>query len=134
MAAAKPDVVFHLAAQSFVPEAFTNLAGTFSNNVVGQINLFEALRGCGRMAGVLVVGSWRGIRSRPADEDPVRQSKCGCGPATPTRSARSRRISWDYDLEQLSPARNPRARLQLRRRKDRATRSYWPISRGRWPR
>lgn len=39
----RPDVVFHLAAQSYVPKAFADPAATLSNNIVGQVNLFQAL-------------------------------------------------------------------------------------------
>jgi GDP-4-dehydro-6-deoxy-D-mannose reductase len=41
--AAKPDKVFHLAAQSFVPTSWRLPAETFQINAVGQINLFEAI-------------------------------------------------------------------------------------------
>jgi GDP-4-dehydro-6-deoxy-D-mannose reductase len=39
----KPDRIFHLAAQSFVPASWRLPAETFAINAVGQINLFEAL-------------------------------------------------------------------------------------------
>lgn len=40
----RPDYVFHLAAQSFVPTSWTAPADTLVNNLVGQLNLFEAAR------------------------------------------------------------------------------------------
>lgn len=40
----KPDKIFHLAAQSFVPTSWKLPAETFSINVIGEINLFEAIR------------------------------------------------------------------------------------------
>lgn len=40
----RPDLVFHLAAQSFVPTSWLAPAETLMNNVLGQINLFEAIR------------------------------------------------------------------------------------------
>jgi len=40
----RPDYVFHLAAQSFVPASWTSPAATFEINVVGSCNLFEAIR------------------------------------------------------------------------------------------
>ena len=43
LAVAKPDKVFHLAAQSFVPTSWKLPAETFAINALGQINLFEAL-------------------------------------------------------------------------------------------
>ena len=40
----KPDKIFHLAAQSYVPASWESPAETFSTNVVGQANLFEAVK------------------------------------------------------------------------------------------
>jgi GDP-4-dehydro-6-deoxy-D-mannose reductase len=42
--AVRPDKVFHLAAQSFVPTSWTAPAATLTNNIVSQVNLFEAVR------------------------------------------------------------------------------------------
>lgn len=39
-----PDRVFHLAAQSFVPTSWTAPEETLTTNVIGQLNLLEALR------------------------------------------------------------------------------------------
>ncbi len=43
----RPDLVFHLAAQSFVPTSWVAPAETITNNVIGQLNLFEAVRRAG---------------------------------------------------------------------------------------
>lgn len=40
----RPDLIFHLAAQSFVPASWTSPAVTLETNVVGPANLFEAVR------------------------------------------------------------------------------------------
>lgn len=40
----RPDVIFHLAAQSFVPSSWTAPNETLTTNVSGQTNLFEAVR------------------------------------------------------------------------------------------
>jgi len=40
----KPDVISHLAAQSFVPDSFTNPIITVETNTIGTLNLFEAIR------------------------------------------------------------------------------------------
>lgn len=40
----RPDYIFHLAAQSFVPASWTSPAVTLEINVVGSANLFEAVR------------------------------------------------------------------------------------------
>jgi len=40
----KPDKIFHLAAQSFVPASWESPSETFEINIVGQCNIFEAVR------------------------------------------------------------------------------------------
>ncbi|UHA72288.1 GDP-mannose 4,6-dehydratase [Paenibacillus sp. 481] len=40
----KPDLIFHLAAQSFVPTSWNSPIDTIHNNVAGQLNIFEAVR------------------------------------------------------------------------------------------
>ena len=53
----RPDYVFHLAAQSFVPTSFADPWGTLQNNIRAQLNLLEAVRQSGRETRVLVIGS-----------------------------------------------------------------------------
>src|SRR3972149_9523240 len=43
----KPDYVFHLAAQSFVPTSWVSPSVTLEVNIVGSANLFEAVRQAG---------------------------------------------------------------------------------------
>lgn len=40
----RPDLIFHLAAQSFVPTSWNSPVDTITNNVAGQLNIFEAVR------------------------------------------------------------------------------------------
>ena len=40
----RPDYIFHLAAQSFVPTSWKAPVETMMTNIVGQINIFEAMR------------------------------------------------------------------------------------------
>lgn len=54
---AKPDVIFHLAAQAIVSEGYENPAKTFETNVMGVVNLLEAVRQDGRDIPTLVVSS-----------------------------------------------------------------------------
>jgi GDP-4-dehydro-6-deoxy-D-mannose reductase len=53
----KPDYVFHLAAQSFVPSSFADPWDTLENNIQSELNLLEAVRRSGREVWFLVVGS-----------------------------------------------------------------------------
>ena len=43
----KPDYIFHLAAQSFVPTSWVAPGETLSTNIIGQVNIFEACRELG---------------------------------------------------------------------------------------
>lgn len=43
----RPDFIFHLAAQSFVPTSWTAPADTLSSNIVAQSHIFEACRALG---------------------------------------------------------------------------------------
>lgn len=42
--AMEPDVIFHLATQSFVPYSFEDPAYTFDVNITGSVNILEAVR------------------------------------------------------------------------------------------
>lgn len=44
MLSVRPDLIFHLAAQSFVPASWTSPSSTLEINIVGSANLFEAVR------------------------------------------------------------------------------------------
>lgn len=43
----KPDMIFHLAAQSYVPMSWTAPAETLTTNIIGELNIFEAVRNLG---------------------------------------------------------------------------------------
>lgn len=57
MKAAKPDLVFHLAAQSLVRLSHRDPLDTFSTNVIGTASLLDAVRGLDDPCGVIVVTS-----------------------------------------------------------------------------
>jgi GDP-4-dehydro-6-deoxy-D-mannose reductase len=44
VAKCRPDIIFHLAAQSFVPTSWVAPAETVTTNIAGQVHLFEAVR------------------------------------------------------------------------------------------
>lgn len=46
MAEAKPDIVLHLAAQPIVRTSYKDPAGTYETNVMGTVNVLEAVRAC----------------------------------------------------------------------------------------
>lgn len=47
IAEARPDFIFHLAAQSFVPASWRAPAETLVNNILAELNIFEAVRRLG---------------------------------------------------------------------------------------
>lgn len=71
----RPDRIFHLAAQSFVPTSWTAPSQTFEVNVLGQLNLFEAMVDLG-LTGTrfLVVGSSEEYGLVHPHETPIRET------------------------------------------------------------
>jgi len=57
LASCKPDRIFHLAAQSFVPASWKCPVETFSTNAIGQINLFESVLALKLSPRIQVAGS-----------------------------------------------------------------------------
>jgi GDP-4-dehydro-6-deoxy-D-mannose reductase len=55
--AAQPEAVYHLAAKSSPAESLADPWATLGNNLLAQINLFEALLSSGQRPRVLVIGS-----------------------------------------------------------------------------
>lgn len=53
----RPDYVFHLAAQAFVPESLTNPYRAFQINTLGSVNLLEAVRQLNVKTKVLLAGT-----------------------------------------------------------------------------
>jgi CDP-glucose 4,6-dehydratase len=54
---ASPDIVFHLAAQSLVRPSYDDPVATYATNVLGTVNLFEAVRKCASVRAVINVTS-----------------------------------------------------------------------------
>ena len=71
----RPDLVFHLAAQASVAAAWTDPSSTFVNNVVGQINLLDAVATLAPAARVLVVGSAEEYGLVHPDELPITEDQ-----------------------------------------------------------
>jgi GDP-4-dehydro-6-deoxy-D-mannose reductase len=53
----KPDIIFHVAGQAFVPSSFEHAADTFKTNVIGTINIFEAVKAAEISPRIIVVTS-----------------------------------------------------------------------------
>lgn len=74
LAHVKPDRIFHLAAQSFVPTSWKCPAETFAINTMGQINLFEAVRSLNLSPRIHVAGSSEEYGQVNSDEVPMRET------------------------------------------------------------
>jgi GDP-4-dehydro-6-deoxy-D-mannose reductase len=72
---AAADVVFHLAAQAFVPEATRAPLDSYETNVAGTARLVEAIRGLplDRRPLLVFISSGEVYGSRPAAEQPLRE-------------------------------------------------------------
>ena len=73
---AKPELIFHLAAQAIVRAAYVEPAATFATNVMGTVHLLDAVRTLGRPCAVVVVTSDkcyedRGLRRAYVEDDPL---------------------------------------------------------------
>ncbi len=69
-----PDLVFHLAAQAFVPASWADPWHTLENNIRGQLNVLVAAAQQATKPAVLVVGSADEYGLIPTDELPVRET------------------------------------------------------------
>jgi GDP-4-dehydro-6-deoxy-D-mannose reductase len=73
LAQARPDGVFHLAAQSFVPSSWKAPNDTLITNVTGQTNLFEAVRFLGLDPVIQIACSSEEYGMVYPDEVPIRE-------------------------------------------------------------
>ena len=70
----RPDRVFHLAAQSFVPTSWHAPVDTLTTNVMGELNLFEAIRQVGITPTIQIAGSSEEYGKVLPDEVPIRET------------------------------------------------------------
>ena len=52
-----PEIVIHMAAQSLVRRSYTDPVGTYDTNIMGTVNLLEAVRNIGGVRAVIIVTS-----------------------------------------------------------------------------
>lgn len=65
----RPDYIYHLAAQAYLPESFINPVRTFEVNTLGSINLLEAVRQVGIKPKILLAGTSEEYSD--TDEEPI---------------------------------------------------------------
>jgi len=97
VAGLRPDRIFHLAAQSFVPSSWDAPAQTLELNIIGQVNLFEAIRDAGIDPLVHVAGSSEEYGLVLPDEVPMKESN-PLRPLSPYAVSKvaQEHLSWQY--------------------------------------
>ena len=78
----EPDVIFHLAAQSYVNVSWKDPDRTFITNVVGTKNVFESVRKCKINPLILVAGSSAEYGDVTKSEMPIKETQI-LNPVTP---------------------------------------------------
>lgn len=73
---ARPEIVLHLAAQSLVRPSYADPVGTFATNVMGTVNLLQAVRATASVRAVIVVTSDKCYENREdgrayGEDDPL---------------------------------------------------------------
>jgi len=72
--AVRPDRIFHLAAQSYVPASWNSPAETLHRNIIGQVNIFEAIREAEIDPLIHIAGSSEEYGLVYPDEVPIKES------------------------------------------------------------
>ncbi len=70
----RPDRVYHLAAQSFVPMSWVAPAETLTTNIIGQTNLFEAVRAADCDCRIQLAGSSEEYGMVRPEEAPIKET------------------------------------------------------------
>jgi GDP-4-dehydro-6-deoxy-D-mannose reductase len=70
----RPDWIFHLAAQSFVPTSWSAPSESLTTNILGQVNLFEAVRRLGLKCRIQLACSSEEYGMVYPDEVPIKET------------------------------------------------------------
>jgi len=70
----RPERIYHLAAQSYVPMSWTAPTETMTTNVIGQTNILEAIRAVGCSTRVQIAGSSEEYGLVRPEETPIRET------------------------------------------------------------
>jgi CDP-glucose 4,6-dehydratase len=73
----RPQVVFHLAAQSLVRRSYDEPVETFATNVAGLVNLFEAIRACATVRAVVNATTDKVYLERPVRNGYIESNPLG---------------------------------------------------------
>lgn len=70
----KPDKIFHLAAQSFVPTSWNAPAETITTNIIGELNIFEAVQKIGISPWIQIACSSEEYGMVLPEETPIKET------------------------------------------------------------
>jgi len=88
----RPQLVFHLAAQSFVPASWTSPAVTLEINIIGSCNLFEAIRAAKIDPAIQIASSSEEYGLVKPEEIPIKESN----PLRPLSPYGVSKLAMDY--------------------------------------
>lgn len=88
----RPDLIFHLAAQSFVPTSWNSPIDTIHNNTAGEVNLFEAIRKLKHRCKIQIACSSEEYGEVHPDEVPIKESN----PLRPLSPYAVSKVAQDY--------------------------------------
>lgn len=89
---ARPDLIFHLAAQSFVPASWSAPGETIATNIIGQTNIFEAVRALGLDPAIQLACSSEEYGLVLPDEVPIKETN----PLRPLSPYAVSKVGQDY--------------------------------------
>ncbi len=92
VAAIEPDFIFHLGAQSYVPASWSSPAGTMEANLIGSLNLFEAVRQAGIKPAIQIAGSSEEYGLVEREELPITEAT----PLKPLSPYAVSKVAMDY--------------------------------------
>jgi GDP-4-dehydro-6-deoxy-D-mannose reductase len=88
----RPDYIFHLAAQSFVPSSWTSPTETLTTNITSQTNIFEAIRSLRLDPVVQIACSSEQYGMVLPEETPIKESN----PLRPLSSYAVSKVAQDF--------------------------------------
>lgn len=92
LARSRPDAIFHLAAQSFVPTSWNAPTETLTSNVIGQTHIFEAVRALGLDPAIQIACSSEEYGLVLPHETPIKETN----PLRPLSPYAVSKVAQDY--------------------------------------
>ncbi len=92
----KPEIVFHLAAQPIVRESYINPVYTYETNVMGTVNILEAIRECESVKSAVNVTTDKVYENKEISKGYIEEDNlCGYDPYSNSKSC-SELVTYSY--------------------------------------